>query len=110
MSVSLAGVEQIDCANKDIITIPSTQNGTNCESFLAKYSQKVPIHILNPTDTSDCNICPYGSTDSMLAGYGIFFSQRWRNWGITVAYSVINVGLTYLLWRLTKVTKAKRKA
>lgn len=109
MSVGLSGVD-IKCAPKNIANIPVIPFGQTCGSYLASYLNSSGVQLLNPEATIDCQICPYANTDSLLATYGIYFSQRWRNWAITVAYNCINIGLAFLLWWMVKVPKKARKA
>ena len=109
MSVGLSGVDKITCEQRDIASIPATPANATCASYLANYLSISGSQLLNPDATVDCLICPYGGMATLLATYGILYSQRWRNWGITIAYSAINVVLAFLLWRLVKVQKTARK-
>lgn len=104
MSVGLSGVK-IACQSRDFATIPKIALGETCTSYLKNYT----LTIRNPDDTANCMICRYSDTNELLAGYGIHFSERWRNWGITVAYNCINIGLAFLLWWMVKVPKKARK-
>ncbi|KAJ4368375.1 Multidrug resistance protein [Neocucurbitaria cava] len=109
ISVGLSGVE-IVCTEKTLANIPAVPSGDTCASYLSSYITSNNVQLLNQNATANCQICEYGYTDDLLASYGIYFSQRWRNWGITVAYNCINIGLAFLLWYLVKVPKRGRKA
>lgn len=109
ISVGLSGVK-IVCAEKNLANIPAVPSGDTCASYLSSYITSNNVQLLNPKASVNCQICEYGYTDDLLASYGIYFSQRWRNWGITVAYNCINIGLAFLLWYLVKVPKKGRKA
>ncbi|KAF1846524.1 AtrD, ABC-transporter [Cucurbitaria berberidis CBS 394.84] len=108
ISVGLSGVK-IVCARKNLAHIPAIPSGDTCASYLASYITSSGVQLLNPDATADCQVCEYANTDALLATYGIYFSQRWRNWGITVAYNCINIGLAFLLWWMVKVPRTARK-
>ncbi|KAH7398520.1 putative ABC multidrug transporter [Pyrenochaeta sp. MPI-SDFR-AT-0127] len=109
ISVGLSGVK-IVCEPKNLATILSVPSGETCDSYLRNYINVTRVQLLNaPGENTNCQICPYADTNTLLATYGIYFSQRWRNWGITVAYNCINIGLAFLLWWLVKVPRNARK-
>ena len=56
-------------------------------------------HLLNPDAYRGCQICPATSTDSILGQLDIYHSNRWRDFGITLAFSVINIVGALLLYR-----------
>ena len=64
----------------------------------------------NATDT--CSFCTIGSTNTYLAGSHAFYSERWRNFGIFISYSVFNIaGALFVYWlvRVPKKTGNKKK-
>ncbi|KAL9032882.1 MAG: hypothetical protein Q9180_006251 [Flavoplaca navasiana] len=106
MSTALAGVP-ITCAPNELVTFSPPINET-CGSYLATYLDASQANLLNPSAQDVCNVCPYKETNAVLGLYGIEFEQRWRNWGITVAYNVINVLLAMLLYWMVRVPKGAK--
>jgi ABC-type multidrug transport system permease subunit len=51
----------------------------------------------------------YTNVDSLLAYFGIHVADRWWQWGVTVVYNVINIGIAILLYWAVKVPKDKKK-
>jgi ATP-binding cassette, subfamily G (WHITE), member 2, PDR len=109
ISTGLSGVT-IRCSPTDIANIPFVPSGETCGSYLASYLNDTGVQLMNPAAATDCQICPWANTDAILATYGIMYSERWRNWGITIAYNCFNIGACYLLWWLVKVPKKGGKA
>lgn len=108
ISTGTAGVP-IVCSPAEILTFnpPPSQS---CAQYLAEYLQLEGGNLLNPDRVRECRLCPASNTDSVLALLGIYYSDRWRNLGITLAYSVFNVlGALALYWlfRFPKGTKRR---
>ena len=65
-------------------------------------------YLLDPGSTSQCAYCAYTDTDGILKDMGIEYSNRWRDFAITLVYSAFNVGVTMLLyWRFRVPQKQK---
>lgn len=58
-------------------------------------------YLANPDDTSNCGYCPYTTGVNYMDGTGYHYSQRWRDWGLSILFIVSNIavafGMTYLL-------------
>ena len=65
--------------------------------------------VLNPDDTAGCEVCNYSTADALLAYFGIFYDDRWWQFGVTIAYNVANVMLALLLYWMVKVPKGSRR-
>lgn len=107
VSTGLAGVG-VTCATKEILSF-DTPNGQNCQSYLKDYVDEVGGYVLNPSGTSQCQFCPVSTTNDILAKLGVYYDVRWRNFTITVAFSIINIiGALFLYW-LFRVPKGARR-
>ena len=66
----------------------------SCGQYLASLASKLPGDLpgvlQNPDATSDCRYCPLKVADQFLAPSRIFWSDRWRNYGI-VCKSLLRV-------------------
>jgi ATP-binding cassette subfamily G (WHITE) protein 2 (PDR) len=104
VSTSISGID-ITCSASDILVLDAPPN-TTCGAYLSSASTRV----LNVGATNACKVCPYTSADSLLAYYDIYFEDRWWQWGVTVAYNVINVCLAFGLYWIARVPRgAKRR-
>lgn len=61
--------------------------------------------LLNFEATEQCKFCPVSNTDNILAAIGIYYEDRWRNFTISVAYSIVNVAGALCLYWLFRVPK-----
>lgn len=101
VSTGLSGIEVI-CATNEFLRFDPA-NGQNCGSYLKEYIDQVGGKLLNPDATQQCHFCPIFKTDSVLAVIGIYYEDRWRNFAITVMYSVINIAGALCLYWLFRV-------
>jgi ATP-binding cassette subfamily G (WHITE) protein 2 (SNQ2) len=51
--------------------------------------------LLNPQATSNCQYCPYSSGDDYLSTLNLRASDKWRNFGIFLAFCISNWALVY---------------
>lgn len=107
VSTGLAGVD-ITCARNEILKF-DPNDGQSCASYLQEYLNNVGGSLLNPEATQECHFCPFSSTDNLLATLGIYFEHRWRNYAITIVYSVANIAGALLLYWLFRVPKGARR-
>lgn len=107
VSTGLAGVG-ITCATNEIWKFDPAE-GQSCASCLQEYINNTGGSLLNPEATQQCQFCPFSSTDSLLATLGIFFEHRWRNYAITIVYSVVNAAGALFLYWLFRVPKGARR-
>ncbi|KAI1754031.1 BcatrD protein [Xylaria castorea] len=103
ISTGLSGID-VACSSSDILRLDPPP-GQTCGSYLGSSVPK----LLNPDSASGCEVCMYTSTDSLLAYFNIFFKDRWWEWGVTIAYNLVNIALTFLLFWLVKVPKGAKK-
>lgn len=78
--------------------------------------------LLNPNATSNCEYCRFAKGDAYLATLNMYWSQRWRNFGIFCAlvplfpiqlifprYIVFNFFAIFFLFYLTRISPLERK-
>lgn len=107
VSTGLAGVD-ITCASNEILKFDPIE-GQSCASYLQDYINIAGGSLLNPEATQQCQFCPFSNTDSLLATLGIYFEHRWRNYAITIVYSVVNAAGALFLYWLFRVPKGARR-
>ncbi len=103
VSTGTAGVDVV-CAAKELVTI-DPPDGQTCGTYLKDYLSFAGGRLLNPDGMQQCQFCPVADTDTLLATLGIYFDDRWRNLGITLAYSVGNVLIALGLYWAFRVPK-----
>ena len=90
-------------------------SGQTCGGYLSEYLQTAPGTLQNPEATANCQYCALSSSDQFLAGSNIYYSERWRNFGIMFAFIGFNVAMAVLSywafrvvkWDTSKLRKAK---
>lgn len=70
-------------------------SGQTCLSYAGAFAQEAGGYLLNPNATVDCQYCPYSVGDQYLATLNIEYGQKWRNFGIFLAFCISNWALVY---------------
>ncbi|KAK8855092.1 ABC-2 type transporter [Apiospora arundinis] len=99
----------IECAPEEM-SVFSPPAGQTCGSYMKPYLAVAPGKLQNPDATADCNYCSLTVADQFMAGVGISWDDRWRNFGIVWAYVIFNMFMTVLVYYVFRVHKwGKRK-
>jgi ATP-binding cassette subfamily G (WHITE) protein 2 (PDR) len=101
ISTGLSG-RAVVCASNELAIMQPLPNMT-CGEYLAKYAAAAGGQIYNPEATSYCEYCPLSVADQQLAKSWIYYSERWRNYGIGFAYIAFNITATVLLYWFFRV-------
>ena len=97
--LSAFGHQQINCAEKELVTLQPI-SGQSCGSYLARFISQKGGFVTNPDALSDCHFCTFRTTDQWLGStFNILFSRHWRNFGIFWAYIIINVSSFFIVRR-----------
>jgi ABC-type multidrug transport system permease subunit len=91
--------------SRDEMSIFSPPDGQTCGAYLEGFLSQAPGVLQNPDATSDCQYCSLEVADQFLAGSGIYWDDRWRNFGIMWAYILFNIFvavMTYYLFRVKR--------
>ena len=99
---------EVVCSSNEV-SVFSPPQGTTCGQYLSPFLQVAPGQLYNPNDTTDCQYCSMSSADQYLAQREIYYSQRWRNYGIFWAYFVFNVFGTISTYYLFRVKVWRKK-
>ncbi|KAJ4344485.1 ATP-binding cassette transporter snq2 [Didymosphaeria variabile] len=96
LAATLHGIP-VECQSSETAHFDSP-DGQTCSSYAGFLSQS-PGYLLNPDATSGCMYCPYSSGDDYLATLNIKASEKWRDFGIFLAFCVSNWALVYFfIW------------
>lgn len=103
------GNTEISCSKKEYLHF-DPPSGTTCGQYMKPYISYASGYLLDGDATADCSFCRLKYTNTYLETSSIFYSQRWRNWGIFLCYPVINIIGFCLLYWMFRVPKSKRIA
>ena len=112
----IGGIVSTMSAGRTVVCSPSEvlrfdpPTGQTCAAYLDTYAAANGGTIQNPDATANCQYCTLSSTDQFLASSKIYYSERWRNFGIMFAFIVFNAFaavLSYYLFRVAKMSKLK---
>ncbi|KAI0541535.1 ABC-2 type transporter-domain-containing protein [Xylaria digitata] len=72
-----------------------TPSGQTCQEYAGAYASSAGGYLLNPDARADCQYCPYMSGNQYLATLNIDASEKWRDFGIFLAFCISNWALVY---------------
>ncbi|PGH06745.1 hypothetical protein GX51_02186 [Blastomyces parvus] len=99
----------VHCAENEF-AIFNPPSGSTCGEYLERYlSAGAPGRLYNPEATEGCRYCPLRNADQFLGTSEIYWSDRWRNFGLGWAYIGFNVFAAVLLYYLLRVRSSKGK-
>lgn len=91
--------------SEDETSIFNPPSRTTCQEYLKPFLEQAPGTLQNPSASENCRYCPLRVADQYLAASEIYYSERWRNYGIMWAYIVFNIFIavvTYWAFRVKK--------
>ncbi|PYH90416.1 ABC transporter [Aspergillus ellipticus CBS 707.79] len=63
--------------------------GMTCQEYAGSYANQVGGYVQDAANGL-CAFCPYSTGDAWAAGFNVFYSHKWRNYGIFWAYVIFN--------------------
>lgn len=106
LSTGLANTEVI-CSSYEYVSV-NPPLGQSCDSFFSTYISQAGGYVVGNSDGS-CSYCAMKSTNAFLISVNALYSERWRNFGIFVAFIAINIILTVFFYWLARVPKGTRE-
>jgi ATP-binding cassette subfamily G (WHITE) protein 2 (PDR) len=108
MSTGIANA-QVVCADIEYLHF-NPPAGQTCGQYLDPYINATGGYYLDGNATSDCSFCTLDSTNQFLAQINVFYSDRWRNFGLMWVYIAFNAaGAIFLYWLCRVPKKGKKK-
>ncbi|OBA23628.1 pleiotropic drug resistance protein PDR [Metschnikowia bicuspidata var. bicuspidata NRRL YB-4993] len=98
----------VECGSREFVSFDPFL-GQTCGEYMADYIELAGGYVSNPNATSNCEFCQLSSTDTFLASVNAVYSERWRNWGIFIAFIAINMIFTIFFYWLARVPKGSRE-
>ncbi|KAF2832028.1 ABC transporter-like protein [Ophiobolus disseminans] len=97
LSATLDGIP-VQCQSTETAVFNVPQ-GQTCSSYAAEFVSQSPGYLLNPDATSGCQYCPYSLGNDFLATININADDKWRDFGIFLAFCCSNWALVYFfIW------------
>lgn len=107
LSTGLANTN-VRCSESEYVKFnPSV--GETCGAYMADYIKQAGGYLKDASATANCQFCALDSTNTFLVSVNSKFSERWRNFGIFVAFIVFNVIATVFFYWLARVPKGNRE-
>lgn len=97
---------QVECSSTEA-SIFNPPAGQTCQQYLAPYLAQAEGKLQNPSDTSQCRYCSLSNADQFLAGSGISWNARWRDFGLMWAYIVFDIAGAVVLYYMFRVRQKK---
>ncbi|CAI7605918.1 unnamed protein product [Penicillium glandicola] len=95
---------QVVCSTSELATF-SPPSGQTCGQYLQQYITTAGGQLLNPEATSDCSYCSLTVADQYLSTANIYYSERWRNFGIIWAFIAFNIFMATVMYYLVRVKR-----
>ncbi|OCF76740.1 ATP-binding cassette, subfamily G (WHITE), member 2, PDR [Kwoniella mangroviensis CBS 8886] len=103
LSVAVARTEVICAANEYLQFTPTA--GDTCGQYMEKYISAAGGYLLDPNATDECSFCALQYTDTFLAGFGLSYNHKWRDFGLMFAYIIFNIVAAVGIYWLARVPK-----
>ncbi|OTA67144.1 hypothetical protein K449DRAFT_210745 [Hypoxylon sp. EC38] len=93
LSAALENVP-VRCDPSETAQFDAPPNQT-CESYAGDFARSAGGYLLNPDATSGCQYCPYSVGDQYLTTLNLSADEKWRDFGIFLAFCITNWALVY---------------
>jgi ABC-type multidrug transport system permease subunit len=86
----------IECASKES-THFDPPPGSTCQSYAGNFVSNIAGvgYLVNPDATQDCQYCPYANGTEYMTTLNVHDGDKWRCFGIFLAFVIINWLLVY---------------
>ncbi|KAJ5147844.1 ABC multidrug transporter atrF [Penicillium atrosanguineum] len=93
---SILPAVQIECASEEFTRF-NPPPGQTCEQYAGNYVKNLAgVGYLNdPNATKNCEYCPYSTGSEYMANLNVHAGDKWRCFGIFLAFVIINWALVY---------------
>ncbi|KAH7363392.1 ABC-2 type transporter-domain-containing protein [Plectosphaerella cucumerina] len=84
----------VECAPEETALFDAP-GGQTCQEYAGAFASSAGGYLLNPDATSGCQYCPFTSGSQYLETLNISADDKWRNFGIFLAFCISNWMLVY---------------
>eukprot|EP01132_Coremiostelium_polycephalum_P003856 gene3856-4807_t len=92
---------KVECSDADLLKF-TPPAGQTCNEYTANFTSSYPIGKVVGGDTTDCGYCIFSKGEDYYNTLDWKYENRYRDFGIMVAYWIFNTGLVVLFVWLTK--------
>ncbi|EKV12246.1 ABC drug exporter AtrF [Penicillium digitatum] len=87
---------QVECSSLEA-THFNPPPGKTCDAYAADFVNSIAKagYLVNPQATADCQYCPYKDGEQYMANLNVHVGDKWRCFGIFLAFVMINWALVY---------------
>lgn len=103
---------KVTCSKNELLKF-NTPKGQTCDDYMKPFFNNFCGYLVDPSSTEKCEYCQMASTNDFLRSINIYFSERWRDLGIFIAFIAVNIiGTVFFYWlaRVPKGNREKKKA
>ncbi|KAL4814376.1 ABC-2 type transporter-domain-containing protein [Aspergillus spinulosporus] len=97
---------EVICGENELSVFNPPVNQT-CGQYMEQYISVAGGQVLNPSATAGCEYCSLTVADEYLAASQIYWSDRWRNFGLIWVYIGFNIFVATAVYYLFRVRKWK---
>lgn len=94
----------VTCSASETAIFDPPANQT-CGQYLEPFLQMAPGQLQNPEGLEQCRYCAFSNADQFMSTASIYWSERWRNFGIMWAYIFFNIAMAVLVYYIFRVKK-----
>ncbi|KAJ9156438.1 Multidrug resistance protein cdr1 [Pleurostoma richardsiae] len=102
------GQHAVECSSIELLRFQPPA-GLTCGEYMAPYMQLAGGSVYNPNATDTCEFCSLATTDAFLASVNVFYSERWRDFGLMWVYVAFNLAAALFFYWLARVPKVDLK-
>ncbi|KAL4747049.1 hypothetical protein BDW72DRAFT_209891 [Aspergillus terricola var. indicus] len=95
---------EVVCGENELSIFDPPGNQT-CGQYMERYISAAGGQVLNPSATAGCEYCSLTVADEYLAASQIYWSDRWRNFGLIWVYIGFNIFVATAVYYLFRVRK-----
>jgi ABC-type multidrug transport system permease subunit len=86
--------QPVECSSLETAMFDAPPNQT-CQEYAGSFAEQMGGYLLNPDANSGCQYCPFQSGNEFLQTLNIQASEKWRDFGIFLAFCISNWALVY---------------
>ncbi|GIK06980.1 hypothetical protein Aspvir_002633 [Aspergillus viridinutans] len=87
----------VRCVSREMTQF-SPPPGETCQSYAGAFAKQAGGYVQDAPGGL-CSYCPYSVGDAFAAGFNVFYSHKWRNYGIFWAFTMFNfVAVYFFSW------------
>ncbi|KAJ6439275.1 ABC transporter [Purpureocillium lavendulum] len=86
--------QPVECSDDEYARF-SAPPGRSCEAYAGSYVAQVGGYLRTASD-GQCEYCQYATGDEFGAGFSVYYSHIWRDFGIFCGFIAFNYGIIYI--------------